>query len=550
MGRTGCGPPVKQSESRKRFLQGLAAVFATWGIYQVLLWPRMLFRTPQGVFAGCPSVWADWGAHFAYGSVFAYRPVQDWFIGHPLFHDRPFSYPFLADAIAGCLMRLGVDIVGAYVWPSLLTGLALLALLYSFYYLLSGGARVAATAVTLFLASGGLGFYFFVRDALRGDLWSVLTFPPREYTATASVGSRWNTWTLLLLPQRALLLAMPIFLLLFLILWLWHRRSFRGVSGLKLVALGGCFGLSLIVHVHAAIFAALVLLSFAATDGQRLRQYLTIAAGSMIPAGVTYLSFYRGVGRGFLRWSPGWMTGPGQPGFSSYFMMSWGWFLPLAVYAVARYRLWKNPFMVAAGAAFVLVNLVAFQPYKWDNSKVMVWTYLVLCWPAARLLVELWDSRAAILNALAAACFVLLVFSGLIDALRLLRTDRLAVQLWGFTELQAAQDFRAFSNPTDRVLTSDAPTHWVSTLTGRPILLGYRGWMWTYGIDYRQTEADVMSMLRGDARAETLLRQYQVAYAVIGPTEIEGFAAREAFFVERFPLVMRRGPYSVYRTKQ
>ncbi|MDP3724755.1 MAG: hypothetical protein Q8R11_03960, partial [bacterium] len=85
-------------------------LFGTWGIYFALLWPKMLFWNKEEIWAGWIGVWADWSVHFTYASVFAYRPIGEWFIGHPLFVGRQqFSYPFVADAISGLLIRLGLD---------------------------------------------------------------------------------------------------------------------------------------------------------------------------------------------------------------------------------------------------------------------------------------------------------------------------------------------------------------------------------------------------------------------------------------------------------
>ena len=118
----------------RSYLWGLGAVLMTWGVYFLYLWPKMLFWSAKGIMAGWIGLWGDWAAHLSYASVFAYRPITNWFTAHPLYWDHKFTYPFAADAISGLLMRLGVDVVPAFVVPSIITTLFLLIALYAFYY--------------------------------------------------------------------------------------------------------------------------------------------------------------------------------------------------------------------------------------------------------------------------------------------------------------------------------------------------------------------------------------------------------------------------------
>ena len=89
----------------------------------------------------------------------------------------------------------------------------------------------------------------------------------------------------------------------------------------------------------------------------------------------------------------------------------------------------------------------------------------------------------------------------------------------------------------------------VPTLGGRKVLVGYPGWLWTYGLpDYVQKGDDNKRILNGDAAAPQLVRKYGVDYVMIGPQEIPGGASR-AYWDEHGTLVYDNGGYAVYKVR-
>lgn len=104
---------IQYLENYRSQILGFGFILITWGVYFCYLWPKMLSWTEKGLRAGVVRVWADWAVHFSYAGVFAYRSFSDWFIGHPLYWDRKFTYPFAVDAVSGLLMRFCIDPVPA-----------------------------------------------------------------------------------------------------------------------------------------------------------------------------------------------------------------------------------------------------------------------------------------------------------------------------------------------------------------------------------------------------------------------------------------------------
>jgi uncharacterized membrane protein len=87
----------------------------------------------------------------------------------------------------------------------------------------------------------------------------------------------------------------------------------------------------------------------------------------------------------------------------------------------------------------------------------------------------------------------------------------------------------------------------IPTLGGRRILVGYAGWLWTYGLaDYAQKGEDDRKILMGDASAMTLVRKYGIDYVMIGPQEIPRGGNR-AYWDEHATKVYDDDGYTVYR---
>ncbi len=527
-----------------------ALILGTWGAYFAFLWPRMLFRSAEGLVAGWDGVWADWAAHLSYAGVFAYRSPVAWFVEHPLAPGRPFAYPFVADAISGFLMRLGVDVVPAFIAPSVVATAVLLVALMLFYETVLRSRGQALLASTLFLATGGAGFRWFFQDLAAHPSWATLAFPPREYTHLRDLGVEWvNVVSSQLIPQRALLLGLPIGLLSLIVLLRWARAGFRDASWWRVVGLGTLVSTLVMVHVHSLLALALLCAGWAVLTPRHWRFWLAFGAAAAVPSLVVFAMLYGyNTPSGFLRWQPGWLANPARTGLDllTFWWRNFGLFLPVAAIALWRARGTARPLLLAAGGLFLLSHVVIFQPFDWDNTKVLLWAVLVLAAPLSALLARIW--ARGLLGRLAAAALVLiLTASGGLDLWRLSRTDRLVHVMSTPGELRLAAAFRALSQPTDRVLTSDYHLHWVPMHTGRPIVLGYQGWLWTYGFDVREDAQHVRTMYAGGPRSEELLRQYNVQYVVIGPSERRTLPVNELFFAARYAVVLEDADTRVYR---
>jgi len=236
----------------KRLVFGLTLgeilFFSAWLILFVFIWRRMLFFEGGYYFTNARNIWGDWSLHFVYIYNFLYRsfPLSSF----PIYWGAPFRYHFVADLLTALLMKARLQLVPAVVLQSVSLSLALIVASYLFYKRLFKSISVAMVAVILFLFNGGMGFLWSLYD------WYVqktgfLTLP-NELTNLTHIGIRWiNFINAEFIPQRAILLGMPITIGILIIFWKFFEADFRHLPQKILCALGIITGLLPIIHYHS-----------------------------------------------------------------------------------------------------------------------------------------------------------------------------------------------------------------------------------------------------------------------------------------------------------
>lgn len=188
---------------------------------------------------------------------------------------------------------------------------------------------------------------------------------------------------------------------------------------------------------------------------------------------------------------------------------------------------------------FFVANLVVFQSWDWDNTKLLVYWYLAVGYLAGALAVHLW--RRWWRGVLAVALVGSMTATGALVLLRMVPWQPAcgspgavpghcyAQPITGPYVVVDAEDgalalrLRDETAPGAVFITSRRFNDPVPVLSGRPIVMGYDGWLWSYGIDYRDREADVATVytgcgstpLRECAAVLDVLRRYHVDYVEV-----------------------------------
>ena len=406
----------------------------------------------------------------------------------PVFAGVRLRYPLGVDLLSAVLVQVGVALP-AVLRLSGLAGAALTALALRRW----GGAF----AVAGFLCAGGLAGFLVFRTGRLVDYQGAV---------------EWKSLFLsLFVPQRGFLLALPIGLLL---LWSWRRRLLRGEPALPAWVEGLLWGTLPIVHLHTFAFVSLLWLVWA-VGGGRWRAALASGAVAVAPAAWAAWQVTGGLGAASLAgWSPGWTIGRANP--VVFLALNFGLFIPLALAAlvVAVRERRREDLLVLGPALAVFAGLFAVRlaPWAWDNTKVMLWCYVVAL-PAIEATV-----LARLRIGWRAALLILFLFSGAESVVAASAGRGLRLDVFEREEYEAVCASVSGLDRDERVATAQVHNHPVA-LCGQPIVAGYGGHLWSHGLDARAVEAGLARLMNGSGDYRAAGRALGARYLFWGPRE-------------------------------
>jgi hypothetical protein len=538
----------------------LLAVLVVCGAWTVHFLHQAYVYTPTGLIAGYVNIWGDWAAHLSFAGSFAYGhnfPPQ-----YPIDPGHRFGYPFMIDFFAADLVPAGLSLTEALTATSGLLGLALPGVIYLAGLRFTGGRGAAAIATFVFLLSGGLGFVKLFTDLLHLGP-AALQHLPRQYTMNPDIELQWlNPVLAYIVAQRSTLFGYSLALIVLVILWIAVREK---LGWQPFVFAGLVAAVMPVYHVHA--YGTAVALPFFWALFNRRREWIGFFIPALvigIPIVVWMLPPDNTAVCGDLASIRGYCIQPGWLAFTDWQRYG-AWLLP---FDVAAFWIWNAslllPILVAGHALvrwfptafptwfapmwlwFLVPNVIVLQPWNWDNTKFFIFWALLGSMVVGGVLAGMLR-RGPVLVVAAVASLVLLGLSGALD---LYRASDFTVSSVTFTDaggIRVANWVRHNTSPGAVFAVADAHNSPIPTLSGRRELIGYPGWLWTYGLaDYVKKSADLKLILDGDPSAMDLVRKYGIDYVMIGPQEIPQGASR-SYWDAHGTLVYDDGEYAVYR---
>jgi hypothetical protein len=432
--------------------------------------------------------YGDLPLHWTYIQFFA-RGASFW-PENPIFTGARLQYPFGIDLFTALLVKLGLPMAGA------LRGVGLLGAALLIVGLFRWGRGFAVAA---FLLSGGLG---------HDPAWK-------------------NLFLALFIPQRGFLFALPAGLLL---LWSWRQGFFRRQGRLPAWVEGLLWGMMPLFHLHTFLFLSLIYAVWTLWLG-RLREAWPTLAWAAIPAlWATWEVTNAFRAASLVWWKPGGMIGGANVG--AFLALNFTLFLPLFIVAlgaaVRRSDREGLATLLPGLGLFVALFFVMLAPWEWDNTKVMIWCYLLMLPAAERLVIERlpsWGRVGLVALLLAPGAFTL--------------GASLSPQAYGVAEADELSDVcqgvRALL-PSGRVATVQTFNHPVA-LCGQPLVAGYAGHLWSHGIQAKPVEQALASLLAGEPGWEGRARLLHARYLFWGPRESAAYADSSRPWETSRPLV-------------
>ena len=518
-------------------------VISAFAIRWAFFWRDALTSTANGLYAGHVNIWGDWTVHLGIVSSFAYG--ANFPPSHPRFDGHAFAYHYLSDLTAAAMIPLGMDPAGALALHSYVGSVLVAAGLFAFARRMTRDRTAATLTLVLFFLGGGLGWLVTAAaiDGSNDVLGTVSTLAwdrqvKREFNLQFV-----NMFFGFIASQRAFLYGLPLaFAILSTLLVAVRRADIR----LFIVA-GAIAGLLPLAHLGTLLALAIVTpILFLMFPSRAWFAFFGVWMAVAIPQLLTQLGGGAGALSAF-RLQPGWVAGADP--WPWFWIKNLGWFAPLLVAGFATRRLVPERarrFLVAFMFLFVAANVAIFQPWDWDNHKLLVYWFLAVAIVVAALLARVWRQRPDLgARVLVVGVVLSMTASGLLEDIgTLLGQSR--YRMLEPDQVQLAEEVRAKTDPDDLFVIGMQNHDPVAMLTGRRIFMGDDNWLWTEGIHYEERREEVRRIYRAESGTEALLAERGIDFVVIGPNERDALQADEAAFRSRYPVLVSAGEWTVY----
>ncbi|MGI9166500.1 MAG: hypothetical protein ACR2G5_08955 [Pyrinomonadaceae bacterium] len=583
----------------------LIGYFLFYAVVSIILWQvfsRAMMELPDGLYTGLINNFGDLPFHlsvitsFAYGNNF---PPED-----PTYAGVRFTYPFLSDFVSAIFVQCGASLRQSMFIENYILAISLVGLLHRWALAMVKDRLAAVITPLLVLLNGGFGWVLLWAEPTQNNqgwwerlksLWpellgSLNNLAP-SYTVIPSSTWRWgNALSALLVPQRGILMGLPLAVIVFTQWWLAIDTATRGrgeaekeknpakaqrsakkasrkkdrkpfvntparlhlSSRHRMIAAGIVAGMLPLVHAHSFV-VVMAMGGCLALIQRRWRDWFAFFIVATLIAVPQMLWSTHGSSvkaASFFAWQFGWDRGTENAVW--FWFKNTGLFIPLIVTAI----LWRGKnslvsrrvllFYLPFTLCFIIPNLIKLAPWVWDNIKVLFYWWVASAPLVAMLLARLWH-QGRLRRLLAVMIFACVTLAGALDVASIVLNPR-KFQLFDPSGIQFAELVKRSTDP--RALVVHAPVHNDPIfLTGRRSLLGYPGHIWTHGLDFVEREREIKSIYAGAPNAEALLRKYGIAYAVVGPHERNVTSVNDQFF-SRFAKVGEIGEYRLYKITQ
>ena len=459
----------------------------------------------------------DLPLHIQYIQFFAHgAPLWP---ANPIHAHSTIGYPFGMDYFNAIL-----DVCGFPLWHALI---------------ITGLVCSLATGIALHRWGRAFGLAGFLFNGGAAGLAIFATAKWEDYQAAVD----WKNIPLaLFVTQRGFLYALPAGLLL-LTHWRGMLASPEASSRRLPLSLQWLIYATMpLFHIHTFIFLSAMLAGFA-FFGKNKQLFWWLGIAAFFPAtGLVWLLTDGFRAASHLAWLPGWMQG--ETFSASYWLRNFGalpFFAAWLVYILVRKRasaelIWVLP----ALGMFVMTLFIKFSPWEWDNTKLMMWSYLVI-------LPFLWKALLERTHILvrATSCFLLFA-SGFVSLFGGLGSGEKGYEIAdGAAALGVAQTVKGF--PILETFAAAPGYAHPLVFAGRRLALGYHGHMVGHGIPYDAEKKAMDRLMLGAADWQQAAATLGVRYIYWGPEEERTWPKSEKPWVAAAELVATESWGEIYK---
>jgi len=577
--------------------------FAYYGGFFLLFYlffDQTMFVLKDAIHTGGSQNLGDLPYHL--GTIFSFTDGNNFPPQNPAWAGAKYTYPFIADFLSACFVKLGSDVRSAMFVQNLGWAFSLFVIVESLVAKMTGNKLAGRFAPVLLFLSGGLGFLWFAEDMSSSGkgLYDFVMNLPKDYTISDKF--RWgNSMVVLFMTQRSLLLGMPLTVLVLGFLWkvfVNENEEDKGRSisekfaaalrldGIK-SPIAGSFLVGLLagalpmIHLHSLVVLFVVTGFLLVMRPARWLSWISFGFGVAvvaIPELVWLMTDSATETTKFFGWHFGWDKR--EANFLWFWLINTGLVFPVLAAGIYLYYSHqkkeaaikdkalaklaeKQPNGEAAQTGptpvavplllfvlpflflFIVSNAVKLAPWEWDNIKILIYWFAGSLPLMAYALAWAWEENI-LFKVGAGICFAALIFAGSLDVWRTV-SGQIKYGVFEPDAIKIAEMIKQKTEP--KAIFLNAPTfNSPVVLTGRQSVMRYSGHVASHGINYYPREADIKQIYQGGPTADALLKKYDVEYVLMTPEERNTLKANEEYF-KKFPVLAESGQYRVYKVK-
>jgi len=542
------------------------------------LYSRTLYFTNGSYFAAVEGA-GDIPFHMNQVSYFIYN--QPFGLENPIYSGTNFAYHFMINLLSASLFVLNKNYVFSFQLPAILFGLASILLLYSIISKIIKQRVARAFSFLIFFLGTGIGFFKILADKSillqggPGHLFNYLMHLPYSIglifvTSYPEQNILWSTFlTMCFMHQRAFLIGMAVSLTCIVILYFISQKN----KPRSFYFVGIIIGLLPLIQVYSFVAMVVVIGSFAlaALIMRKKLLFYSFLKSALLSAVIFFPSFlflFSVKKENGIKFRLGWMmnawSGVNFNPYRNNHLLDWldfiwqnaGFLLPVLViaiiYLVFVRKVQKDIFVFALVLGSVMLwcvlNTIKFQSWDFDNYKIYGYFLLV----AALVVGVFFDQLKLWLKEIPVfLVMICLILSRIIMVLQRTRFVPAPVfELFNKNDISIARWITENTSSGQIILTAPTSGNPVSSLAGRPVVLGDFGWIWPHGLNWNDRYNDMEKIYHGDGEINSLLKKYKIGFVLIGDRERADFKANEVFFSTNYPLVFQLNSTKIYKIIQ
>jgi hypothetical protein len=501
----------------------------------VILLFTVFFRFDnEDVYASPPS-YGDWALHTSLINNFAngnnIPPMYTYYSGTKL------GYPFLNFYANALLVNLGLDIFYASNTFHFILTFSLLVMSYFFAIRLFGKKTYALLFSILLFFGGGLGWIYLSQS----DKTFFSAIEETDYFVMHAKNIVPLNLSIHSYSQRTGLLGwiymFIVFILIFDEVFLLEKWKKIKHYSLVMILLGGMF----LFHSYGFLIIMIFLASIWIQKPVK-SLFILLAGSSLLALPQLLWTSNQTMRKGFIKLIWGLYVPFKRPiAFLLLWIQNFGGMLVFAIVGFnKKYKHLLLPLLIF----FIIGNTIQLQPWEFDNHKWLIGCYFVLCIFGVMGIREVWGSKWSRKVIVRRTMTVLLIAMILFPSF--LGTYHYYTKKWHFSKRsdQIVGEFIGELVPQNAaILTGTQHNHPVFLYSSRPIFEGYRGWIWTHGLQLdRDQEMQAMFESTNKTEACRLFNKHKIKYVYISDWERNEdlYELNEDFFVDNFNIIYKK----------